>query len=409
MPSAPSQVAQAPANTQKTPPNGALFGVPNYSKRFRSRENLDAVQGTIQQGAQGDITGIIPFLQSDVIEGWTLFMTWTNTVTLAGGTLNTSGYFPYNIFGPTKLSLQNAVSVYDVESGIDWAIFTALRPLYNAGVQTDALMTQMHSMYTPETNLVSAGNYTSASATINFLLEFSPSIFIHRYFPLNSDGEPDGPPGPAWVTPQFMSGTSRVVQPSFKLNQAYGTTLDQGPYSIASGSPTYAGTMKINCQRHGFYQPQSLADAPIIHNWQIVRLTRRYPLSGAAQITLPVNFTGQITLLYLRFWDGATPGAPISCSTLTDATLQYGFGIPRYKDRPAENQAFLVREHQLLPTKGVLVWDLMSDEYGQLSNADAINTLTTAAVSIFLNWGSTPAATAYAVMGIEGFAYVANS
>jgi hypothetical protein len=55
------------------------------------------------------------------------------------------------------------------------------------------------------------------------------------------------------------------------------------------------------------------------------------------------------------------------------------------------------------------LFDFALNEFGELTNADALNTLTTAAVSVFLQFTGTQAASCYAVFGIEGLAFVQSN
>jgi hypothetical protein len=46
------------------------------------------------------------------------------------------------------------------------------------------------------------------------------------------------------------------------------------------------------------------------------------------------------------------------------------------------------------------------DDYGRITNANALNTLTTAGVNVHLEFGSALSATAYVVVGVEALSYV---
>jgi hypothetical protein len=59
-----------------------------------------------------------------------------------------------------------------------------------------------------------------------------------------------------------------------------------------------------------------------------------------------------------------------------------------------------------LPTSGVLLWDFATNDWGELSNVDCLNTMTTSGVAIKLTFTGTQSVSAYAVMGIEGLTFV---
>src|SRR6185312_2454290 len=156
---------------------GRFFGLPGLSREMTQFENADGISTTLSGTAQTQLIGMQPFMQSDVITHWEFQATWTNTQSLGGGANTTSSYFPYNIIQTFKLVLQNQFAPIDVESGIDLAIFQAYRPFDRTGPRTDVLYTTYNTMYSNQTNQVSAGNYTNASGTIKLRYEVPISLW----------------------------------------------------------------------------------------------------------------------------------------------------------------------------------------------------------------------------------------
>ena len=395
---------------------GEQFGLPGLSRRLTQQENSDGITTTIAGAAQTQLIGMPPFMQSDVITRWEFGVTWTNTQTLAGATNTTSAYFPYNIFQTFKLVLQNQFAPIDVESGIDLAIFQAYRPFDRTGPRTDVLYTNFNSMYSPQANLVSASNYTNASASIKFTFEIPISMWFDQYFQLAENGSilNSGQPSRALVTPELMAGTSKLVTPSilYAAASAPAGTLDNSPMSVAGGAPTYAGSILLNIQRHGYYQPSTQATVPPIYDWRYQRIARRFLVGAVSRINLAIPFNGQILSTYIRLWDptlNSNLGGPIPITNLSESSIIYGSSLYRFQDRPFETQRRFSRKYLFLPTSGVLIWDFAVNEFGELTNADALNTLTTSGVSLKLVFTGTQAASAYAVIGVEGLSFTQAS
>lgn len=399
------------ATTSAPPAQGSLFNVPGYSRRLEIQENNDGITTTVSGLAQSQVTGLVPFMQSDVITHWTFDATWTNTQGLGGGANTTSAYFPDNFIQAFKLQLQYQFSTIQVESGIDLALFQAIRPWRKGGPKTDVLFTNEATMYSAQANQVSAGNYTNASGTINRRYEIPVSIWFDQYFDIAENGNPQAYVGRALVSPQYMSGTSRIITPSiqYAAMSGIGNVLDSSPMTVVGGAPTYSGNVVLNIQRHGWYQPAGAADSPVVYNWQYIRTTDRQSLSGVSRYTAPVRFTGQILMIYIRLWDPAANGglgAPIAITAVSQCDLIYGAAIARFQHRPRQNQARFLRDNLFLPTSGVLVYDFATNDFGDVSNVDAINTMTTGNVAVRLTFTGTQSVSAYLVMGIEGLTFV---
>jgi len=188
--------------------------------------------------------------------------------------------------------------------------------------------------------------------------------------------------------------------------------LDQSPFSVAGGAPTNTSTVTLNIKRSGYYQPDRPETVPPMYDWAYQRITRRTLIGAVSQGTYPVQFTGQILSLYIRLWDptaNTNLGGPVLISAISECDVIYGSSLYRYYDRPAETQYRQVRQYLFLPTSGVLLFDFALNEFGELTNADALNTLTTAAVSVKLVFTGTQSSSCYMVMGIEGLSFVQSN
>lgn len=390
----------------------SAYGLPGVTRPLRNRENNDGLATTLSAGSQVDIIGVIPFRQTDVIRGWTLRFEVAPTWTAGTSVLTTSSYFPFNIVGPSRLNLQNQFDLINVDNGIDLAIFQDIRPMINpSGGYPLTNYTNLPTMYSAQPNLITSGTYTSASTAINLRYEIPAGLWFEYYYPLDANGTILGQMGRTFVSPQYMSGTSRIVQPAIRYNAggaAAGVT-DYTPVSIGAGTGTFSGTSTLRVQRWGDYQPQGVADSPPVHNWQLTRKTQKFSLSGVASSNLTVPLNGQVLSLYVRLFDPAANGAlgaPIPLANVTEADIVYGSGLFRAQDRPNEMQGAFVMQHPFLLTNGVLAWDFGLDPLGYLTNAYALNTMNTSGVQIQLTFTGAQSATAYAVVGVEALTYV---
>ena len=391
---------------------GSLFGVPGYTRPIETIENNDGITTTLLQANGATVNGLIPFMQTDVIKGWWMRSTITNTVTPGTSTVTTSQLFPDNFFGAFRLNFQNQFSAIDVESGFDLALFNRIRPQRLTDYKNDLYAQPQTSSYSAEANLVSANNYASTSGTIKRAYWIPAGIQFDEYWNLADTGQVVAAPVPMFVSPQFMAGTARIVQPSITFNPASAATLDNGPYNIGAGTGTFTGSAVLNFKRVGWYQPTMAngADSPPITNWQYTIKTRRQTLSGVSKANISVPLNGQILSVYVRLYDPAANtalGAPIALSNVVEADLVYGSNLYRYQDRPVETQARFEEQHGNILPVGVLAWDLAQDTRGRITNAAALNTLNTSGVQVNLSFTGAQSASAYAVVGVEALTYVA--
>lgn len=400
----------APATN--APPAGSMFGLPAltlYTEQFDN--NNGAVQGLSQTNTVQAIQ-LTQFTQTDVVFWWEMELTITNTVTAGTSTVTTSPYFPFSFVGESKLRIQNMYDSWHPLDGVDGAIWQVLRPMRgqsdfsNLGASP---IPNWQNASLPQANLDTASAYTSASTSILYTLEIPVSLFFDVYFDLAKDGTIISPPHRAIVSPQYMAGSARIVQPQIVFNPGSAATVDNGPYNIGAGSGTFAGSTTFAFKRVGVYGNNNPATMPTVYNWQYMREARQYSLSGRAQVDILVPTYGQILSIFVRLFDPSAAGglgAPININTITKAQVKFGSGLLRYDDTARSAQRRIMKQANILLPQGVLAWDLALDNYNRVSNAGALNTLTTASVLVHLEFTSALSATAYAVMGVEALTYV---
>ena len=389
----------------------SLFGVPGYTRPIETIENNDGNVTTLSQTNSTSATGLIPFQQTDVIKGWLLRMSYVNTVTPGTSTVTTSQLFPDNFIGALKMNYQNQFSAINVESGFDLALFNRIRPARVTDYKNDLYAQPQVSAYSAQSNLLSANNYASTSGTILRDYWLPGGVQFDEYWELADTGQVAAPPVPQFVSPQFMAGTARIVQPSITFNPGSAGTLDNGPYHIGAGTGTFVGSATMSIKRVGWYQPtmQNGADSPPIANWQYTLMTQRQSIAGVSKTSIKIPLNGQILAVYVRLYDPAANtalGAPIDLSNVSEADLVYGSNLFRFQDRPAETQARFMEQHGVILPVGVLAWDLALDNRGRVTNAMALNTLNTSGIQVNLTFTGAQSASAYAVVGVEALTYV---
>lgn len=399
MPTATQPSSVAPAS---------MFGMPGVTRPIETKENNDATTVTLASGTSTTQTGLIPFRQTDVIYGWQLEVSHALTLTPGTGTITVGDYFPDSFLGNVQLNMQNQFSTINVASGIDLALFQNIRPMRKSDYQ-NALYASPVSLYNAQTNAITASNYTNSSTTVARRYELPAGLWFDQYFELDPNGNPlTAAPLRAFVSPQYMAGTARIVTPQLTFAPLAGTTADIGPYT-KTGVATIAATTTENWRRLGIYQPQGPADSPPVFNWQYVRKTQTFSLSGVSSSNLNIPLNGQILSLYVRLYDpsaNSSLGAPIAVSSVTEADVVYGSGLFRYQDTYIDAQARYLAQSGTLPTKGVLIWDFARDDQDNITNRYALNTMNTSGIQIQLTFSGTQSSTAYAVVGVEALQYV---
>jgi hypothetical protein len=397
-------------------PAGSAFGLPGITKKISQKENNDGVSVTLASGSQVSQTGLVPFKQSDVIRFYEMQHTISQTITAGSATVTLSPYFPYNYMGPGDLNMQSQFQTLKWLSGIDLAIWQSYRPMIQTQFRDALYQLPRSNAYSAPTNLVSAANYTSGSTTLNIRYELPVSLWFDLFFPLDASGTILAPGQRALVSPQFMSGTQRVVQPDLTWNQiatvTAGANGDQSPF-VSTGTQTgftAVASVVTGFRRNGYYQPQGAQDSPPVYNWAYTRRAYKQTLAGVSSITIPIPANGQILSIFLRFFDpssGATGGAAIPMANITECDLQYGPGLFKFQDKPVDMQARFIAQHGILPfADGVLIWDMAQDDFGRVTNADVLNTMNTSGVQASLTFSGSQSATAYVVVGVEALQWV---
>lgn len=407
-----SAVMASPAQA----PAGSAFGLPGITKKISQKENNDGITATLATGSQTSQTGLVPFKQSDVIRFYEWQQTITQSVTAGSATVTLSPYFPYNYTGPGVLNMQSQFNTLKWLSGIDLAIWQSFRPMIQTQFRDVLWQLPRSNAYSAPTNIVSASNYTSASTSMKVRYELPVSLWFDLFFPLDPDGNILAGGQRALVSPSFMSGTQRVVQPDITWNQIATITTsangDQSPI-VSTGTQTlFATTASVvsSWRRNGYYQPAGPQDSPPIYNWAYTRRAYKQTIVGQNSITIPVPANGQILSLGLRFFDpssGSTGGAAIPMANITECDLQYGPGLFKYQDTPTDMQARFVAQHGILPfVDGLLIWDMAQDDFGRITNADVLNTMNTSGVQVTVNFTGAQSATAYVVLLVEALQWV---
>lgn len=393
------------------PAPGSLFGVPGITRTMEQIENNDGNVTTLQQASQVTALGLIPFKQTDVIQGWLMRMSVANTNSVGTGTVTLSPYFPDSYLGRFQLNFQNQFNAIDVENGVDLRIFNTIRPFRQTNYKNAGYTQPTTQSYSAAANLLSSNSYTNTSTPINRVYWIPAGLQFDEYWNLSDTGNPTGAPLPMFVSPQFMAGTARIVQPSITYNPGFATTADNGPYT-ATGVSTFGGSSTLYFKRVGWYQPTDPrgSDSPPVANWQYTLKTVRRSIGGLSQANLLLPLNGQVLSVYVRLYDPASGvGSPITVTdtNITQAQLVYGSNLYKFQDRPSEAQERFEAQHGEILPQGVIAWDMALDNRGRVTNRDALNTMNTSGVQINLTFSGAQSASAYAVIGVEALTYVA--
>lgn len=389
----------------------SLFNLPGISRSLEAKENNDGISTTPQQTTQVTATGYTPFKQTDIIESWELQLTYGQTLAVGTGTITVGAYFPWSVLGPGGLNMQNQFNTLQWSQGYDLAIWQMIRPLrQGTNDRTGAYMTPQTSLYNQQAALVtSLAAYTIASTSMKLRYELPVGQWFDVFYPLAGDGSIVGQGMRAFASPQYMAGTSRVVQPNIAFFPAFGPTGDLAPYTATGNATATALSAVQNWKRRGWYQPLGPADSPPVFNWQYTRRATQVSLAGVSQKTIPLPINGQIMSVIYRFYDPAAAagvGAPIALSTLAEIDLNYGSGLYKFQDYPVDAQSRLIQQHSMLPAEGVVVQDLAIDEAGRITNKDLLNTMNTSGVQAYVQSNSTFSASAYVEVLVEALTYV---
>lgn len=423
---------QQPAQQQQILP-GAAFDIPGIgggSTQWTEQDETTPQLATVHSSAQQvPVNGILPFKQTDVVQDWFLYLNVAQTYTAGTSTLTASSYAPWNLLGPTKLVIQNQYSSVDVENGVDLYIFNLIRPhaageilsgvnngANPAGSPVGGTATGYETTAIAQANQINSAQWSTATTAYNLIFRLPAAQWFDKYYDLRLTGEPVTQPHPALVSPQYMAGTTRVITPSIAINPGNSAVTDGGPVNIGAGTGTYAGSSTLKIRRKAIYAGQ-LGVLPPVYAWQYAWKTTRFSIAGVSRADLIVPLTtGQLLSIYVRMFDpsaAAGLGAPININTVSRMNLQYGSGLFWHDAQTSGSitaaelvQRRWLEQHASLLPAGVLAYDLALDDRQQMTNARALNTLTTAGILLHLEWTGALSATAYAVMGTESLVYV---
>lgn len=400
--------AAAPANSAPS----SMFNLPGISRSIENKENNDGITTTPLQATQVTATGYVPMKQTDVIESWELQLTYAQTLALGAGAINVSQYFPWNVLGPGSLTMQNQFNTLQWAHGYDLALWQMIRPIrQGTNDRTYAYTTPAVSLYNQQAALVTAlAAYTTASTSLKMRYELPVAQWFDLFYPLAGDGTIVGPGLRALVSPQYMAGTSRIVQPNIAFFPAFASTSDLGPYTTVGGAPTATGLLATQSwKRRGWYQPLGAADSPPVFNWQYTRRSTQVSLASVGSKAIPIPINGQILSLSYRFYDptlNSGAGGPVPLANISEIDLNYGSGLYKFQDYAVDAQARLVQQHSFLPAEGVIVQDMAIDEPGRITNKDCLNTMNTSGVQAFVQNTGTFSASAYVQVLVEALTYV---
>jgi hypothetical protein len=395
-------------------PQGGLFNLPGITYWSYQIENNDQTTLTLAQGTQVPFQFPASLTNTDVLYRELIDVNLVLTQAVNAGTVFTSPYEPYNYLGPMQLSMQNQFNTFDVPSGIDAKIFEMVRPEFstlgnnyweqnpNQGLVTQGQQSALSSFTTAPTFTNQAG--------LKFTLDIPLGIWFDRYFDLDPDGQLRNlAPVRAYVTPQLMSGSNRIVTPRMTFNPILAANTDSGPFVINTAGPTASGTVTLGWQRKIIYQPRAHTDTPILWGWQYSRETKQYSLSSRSSADILLPTTGQLLMVYYRLYDpsAASGGNAIALSNVKNIWLQYGSGLYKFQDTALRAQRRFQKMHNnLLPPEGVIIHDMVIDEQGYSSNQNALNTLDTSSCKVHFDFTGTLSSTAYVWIGVEALRFV---
>ena len=422
-----SQVASGPAqqptakqlNGHPELPQGTLFGLPGVTQWSEQVETNDGVSLSLAGGVQTTFQFPSSLINTDILYREIIDIVITQANVAGTQTITASQYFPYVFVGAIQLSMQNQFNSYDLLNGMDAKLFELGRPQYNDnGAGNWAEQNLVPSIYGSQQNLgTSATPFTSASGSVYFSIDMPLGIWFDQYFDLDPDGQLRGNMGPtrAFVTPQLMSGSNRIVTPKITMNPMFAATYDNGPYNLSGATTTPATTVSsavTRWQRKVVYQPVAHTDTPILWGWQYARESKQYTLSGRSTVDILLPTTGQLLMMFYRFFDPSAAatgglGAPININQIINIWLQFGSGLYKFQDNPTRCQRRFARQHgSALPPQGVLFHDTVVNEQMQLTNANALNTLDTSSCKVHLDFVGPLSAQAYVAIGVESLRYV---
>lgn len=398
---------------------GSRFSIPPFTDEVIQPENNDGISSLFNATAQSQVQGIIPFMQSDVIYEWLIFLTISETITQGtGGAITQSPYYPEIYLGPLQLNMQYQYPAIDIASGIDLMTVLQYRPFYTNGNNYPIAKGQriLSSLYSTQADQVTSQTaYAPTSGTPetrSLVVELPTCVWFDEYYELTETGDAISGPHTGYVSPQNMGGFARVVAPLIKLNGLMNGGADGSPYQVTGTGPSASGTATFNIFRLGVLGNIDSSVLPQPTNWQYNLAHLRWSLSGVSKTSIPLNaiFAGQIMSIVVRLYD-PTAGAPITLSSnlsLSSNAIQliYGGSVQRWTGNLKLMQWAFGLQHGYLPGEGIIIIDLAMDRMGKITNSYCLNTLRTASVLLNILFAGALSSTAYAEVTIEGLRYV---
>lgn len=414
---------QAPGVQQV--PVGYLYGLPGYTEQFEQYDNIQLNTTTLNSASQVPFTPPSPFQKTDIVFWWETELALNWAVTYSAGTLALSPMAPANIIQNPRLKMQGQYAQIECESGADMMFFQQYRPMRGKGQRNtqdlDGVAPQ--SVYpnslNPQANLsgaVLSQTLTSPYAVANYpmMLEWPAGLFLDEYWDLAMNGNifpaPDGRMRAvkAFVSPQYMAGGERNIQPQFNYAAVLAGNYDQGPLAATAAVTTSSvtGSAVLSTRRIGVYSSDNPAELPPVYNWQYRRASRRFVINATTKVDIPIQEYGQVLSVWAKIFDPSlgtnNVGGYYNVANITKCQLLKGSNLPRFDDDMVTMQNRFVQQHGFLPPQGTTVWDLAANGRDEtLSNARALNTLVNSNAHIHLEMSSPTGNAAYAIVGVE--------
>jgi hypothetical protein len=399
------------ASSSVLPPS---FGVPPYTNEVEQPDNNSGVVSALSANATSALTGIVPFKQTDVVYAWLHKLKVTQTITEGGDTVSVSPMYPYNWVQQYLLNMQQQYPAIAVANAFDLVQVTNMRPFHRLKTGDFAYSNNIRG---PSSNgatnpyAVPAANVTGTQQTYTLPLWLPASVYFDAYWELSYEGLPISGPHNGYVSPQDMSGYARVVTPAVNFAPAFGATLDIAPFHDSGTAATATATATSSFTRIGVLGNTDPATLPGPTNWQYAIAHLQQTIAGRTQIDIPLNsiFMGQIMSITCRLFDPSANsgmGAMITDATVTRYLLQFGGNSVRFDGAYDDVQRRFFDQHQYLPPDGVLQMDLATDIQGWISNANLLNTLREAGVTLHLEFSGAQSNTAYIETVVEGLRWV---
>lgn len=406
---------------------GSMFAVPGVTRWTEQDENNSGIQTIESSGGATGVTnvvpplGIVPFYQTDVAFGWNCQLTIAQANNAGvGGTNNLSEQAPYNFFNNLKMTVNKLYSPIDVYSSYEMSIYNFYRPFRgnNDNGQGGLFKAPVAFPVGAGTNPF-AGAYSFTATSTVVPMELPVSVFLDEYFDQDMNGNIIGLAHRLPISPLYMSGEARVVQPSWQYASVLAANTDLGPF-VKSGTfstqPTVAETFTLDIQRKGIYASDNLASMPPVYNWRLALTSRPYAPINQAKLKIPLRVAlnpggGQLLSLMVRLYDptlNSSIGGPVPLANVSNIILSYGSGIVRYQDTPNRMKKRIIDQHQILLPEGVILYDLLLDDRQRLTNANTLNLYLTD-VFLEIDFSVLPSSSAYAVVFAESFTYVIDN